>query len=98
MRQIAAGRVAVAFIAILIAAAPVQSEADNILTPAERCSRLSRQVDEAISAHPPGSRVTAARALQKRGQLQCSQKKRAQGIRTLAKALKLLGAKPVNID
>jgi hypothetical protein len=98
MRQIDAGCVAAAFIAILAAAVPVPAGADTILTPAERCARLSRQVDKAISDHTPGARAAAARALQKRGDHLCSQKKRSQGIRALAKALKQLGAKPVDID
>jgi hypothetical protein len=98
MRRIDAGYVAAAFIAILAALAPVQSRAEATLTPAERCARLSRQVDKAINAHPPGTRVNAARALHKRGDHLCAHKKRAQGIRALAKALKQLGAKPVDID
>jgi hypothetical protein len=99
MRHINAGYVTAAFIAVLAAAAaPPPSRAETILTPAERCTRLSQQVTEVIRTHAPGARVNAARALQKRGDHLCSQKKRAQGIRSLAKALKQLGAKPVDID
>lgn len=98
MRRIDVGYVAAVLIAFLTTVAPVQSAGKTILTPVERCTRLSRQVDEAIRANTAGARVAAARSLQKRGELLCAQKKRAQGIRALAKALKQLGAKPVDID
>jgi hypothetical protein len=82
----------------LIAASSAPSPAKVTITPAERCSRLSRQVDEAIKAKAADKQVAAASALQKKGVRLCAENKRAQGIRDLAKALKLLGVKPIDID
>jgi hypothetical protein len=84
--------------ATVIAASAAPSVARITITPAERCSRLSREVDEAIKGDASGKQVTAASALQKQAIRLCAHKKRAQGIRTFAKALKLLGQKPSDID
>ena len=74
------------------------SLAEVTITPAERCCRLSRQVDDAIKAKAADKQVAAVSVLQKKGVRLCEQYKRAQGIRHLAKALKLLGVKPIDID
>ncbi|RWD86971.1 MAG: hypothetical protein EOS40_36605, partial [Mesorhizobium sp.] len=42
--------------------------------------------------------VTAAKALQRKGNRFCADKKQAQGIRMLANALKLLGVTPIDPD
>lgn len=68
------------------------------MTPGELCSRLAVQVDEAIKTNPANQQIAAATALQKKAIRLCAQKKRAQGNRTFAKALKLLGIRPVGID
>mgnify|MGYP001081883252 CR=1 FL=1 len=62
----------------------------------ERCSRLSRQVDEAIEKHAKAMQVTEAKALQRKANRFCAAKKQAQGIRLLANALKVLGVAPVD--
>ena len=64
------------------------------ITRAERCSDLNRQVDEALETHAAATQVTAAKALQRKGNRFCAAKKQAQGIRMLANALKLLGVTP----
>ena len=64
------------------------------ITRAERCSDLNRQVDEALETHAAATQVTAAKALQRKGNRFCANKKQAQGIRMLANALKLLGVTP----
>jgi len=66
------------------------------LTRAERCTNLSRQVDEALETHAAATQVTAAKALQRKGNRFCANKKQAQGIRMLANALKLLGVTPID--
>lgn len=66
------------------------------ITRAERCSDLSRQVDEALETHAAATQVTAAKALQRKGNRFCANKKQAQGIRMLANALKLLGVTPID--
>jgi hypothetical protein len=81
----------------LTATASVPSGAKVTLTPAERCGRLSHQVDQAING-TAARQVAEARTLQKRAIRFCARKKTAQGIRTLAKALKLLGVEPTDID
>ncbi|WP_224544588.1 hypothetical protein [Mesorhizobium sp. CA16] len=68
------------------------------LTRTERCTILSRQVDEALKTHAAATQVTAAKALQRKGNRYCAKKKEAQGIRMLAKALKLLGVTLIDPD
>ena len=72
------------------------SDAKVAITRSERCSNLSRQVDEAIETHAAATQVTAAKALQRKGNRFCANKKQAQGIRMLANALKLLGVTPID--
>ncbi|TIO91031.1 MAG: hypothetical protein E5X98_02130, partial [Mesorhizobium sp.] len=66
------------------------------LTRTERCTNLNRQVDEALETHAAATQVTAAKALQRKGNRFCAAKKQAQGIRMLANALKLLGVTPID--
>ncbi|MBZ9732966.1 MULTISPECIES: hypothetical protein [unclassified Mesorhizobium] len=82
----------------LITAADGASTAKVVapLTRTERCTNLSRQVDEALETHAAATQVTAAKALQRRGNRFCANKKQAQGIRMLANALKLLGVAPID--
>jgi hypothetical protein len=98
MHRAFVGSAVAILVAALVAAGIAPVLAKTTITPAERCNRLSRQVDEAIYANSKSTQVNAARTLQKRAILLCAQNKRAQGIRTFAKALKLLGAKPADID
>ena len=65
-------------------------------TRSERCIDLNRQVDEALETHAAATQVTAAKALQRKGNRFCANKKQAQGIRMLANALKLLGVTPID--
>lgn len=81
----------------LVTAAVAASNAKvTPITRAERCSDLSRQVDEALETHAAATQVTAAKALQRKGNRFCANKKQAQGIRMLANALKLLGVTPID--
>jgi outer membrane murein-binding lipoprotein Lpp len=68
------------------------------LTRSELCSNLSHQFDEALETHATATQVTAAKALQRKGNRYCASKKQAQGIRMLANALKLLGVAPVDLQ
>ncbi|MER8862489.1 hypothetical protein NKI19_02055 [Mesorhizobium sp. M0751] len=65
-------------------------------TRSERCIDLNRQFDEALETHAAATQVTAAKALQRKGNRFCANKKQAQGIRMLANALKLLGVTPID--
>ncbi|OHV88715.1 hypothetical protein [Mesorhizobium sp. ORS 3428] len=88
-----------ALLAISLAAGPVEAAEAKVATSrAERCANLSRQVDEALETHAAATQVTAAKALQRKGNRFCADKKQAQGIRMLANALKLLGVTPVEPD
>ncbi|WP_348641873.1 hypothetical protein [Mesorhizobium sp. B2-4-9] len=67
--------------------------------PVPSAARLfSRQVDEALETHPAATQVAAAKALQRKGNRFCANRKEAQGIRALANALKLLGVLPIDPD
>lgn len=72
------------------------SDAKVALTRSERCIILSRQVNEALESHAAAAQIAAAKALQKKGNRFCANKKHAQGIRMLANALKLLGVTPID--
>jgi hypothetical protein len=82
----------------LVTAAVGETDAKVAITRAERCSNLSRQVDEALETHATATQVTAAKALQKKGNRFCANKKQAQGIRMLANALRLLGVTQLDQD
>lgn len=79
----------------LVTAVVEQSDA-KVLTRTERCTNLSHQFDEALETHATATQVTAAKALQRKGNRYCANKKQAQGIRMLANALKLLGVTPID--
>ncbi|MER9233208.1 hypothetical protein NKI56_14085 [Mesorhizobium sp. M0622] len=72
------------------------ADAKVATTRSERCIDLNRQFDEALETHAAATQVTAAKALQRKGNRFCANKKQAQGIRTLANALKLLGVTPID--
>ena len=83
-------------ILLITAAVGASSAKVTPLTRTERCTNLSRQVDEALETHAAATQVTAAKALQRKGNRFCANKKQAQGIRMLANALKLLGVTPID--
>lgn len=82
--------------------AVAQSGAEAAVTRSEYCSRLGLQLDQAIETKAkPGanaSQVAEASALQGKANRFCAASKQAQGIRTYANALKLLGVTPVDLD
>jgi hypothetical protein len=84
----------------MLAAAP--SDAEAALSRTEYCSRLGHQLDGAMHTKAdPGanaSQFAAAAALQGKANRFCAARKQAQGIRTYANALKLLGVTPVDLD
>ncbi|BCG93286.1 hypothetical protein [Mesorhizobium sp. 131-2-1] len=83
-------------ISLVTAAVGASNAKVTPITRAERCSDLSHQVDEALETHAAATQVTAAKALQRKGNRFCANKKQAQGIRMLANALKLLGVTPID--
>lgn len=101
MRRTSIGLVSALLPLLLIAAGAAQSETKTVaakvlVTRSERCSRLSRQLDEAIEKHAKARQVAEAKALQRRASRFCANKQQAQGIWTLANALKALGVAPVD--
>ncbi|WP_184873630.1 hypothetical protein [Mesorhizobium sangaii] len=94
MTKISTSLMSAVFAMSLVAAAVEQSDAKPALTRSERCTNLSHQLDEALETHATATKVTAAKALQRKGNRYCAAKKQAQGIRMLANALKLLGVTP----
>lgn len=83
-------------ISLVTAAVAAASAKVTPITRNERCIDLNRQVDEALETHAAATQVTAAKALQRKGNRFCANKKQAQGIRMLANALKLLGVTPID--
>ncbi len=82
----------------LLTAAVERSDAKATISRSERCTNLSYQLDDAFKNHATATQITAAKALQRRGNRYCANKKQAQGIRMLANALKLLGVTPIDSD
>ncbi len=80
----------------LLMAVPQEVFAKAGISRSETCTRLSRQLDEAIETHAKAVQVAEAKALQKKASRYCAAKKQAQGIRLLADALKLLGVAPAD--
>ncbi|MER8996402.1 hypothetical protein [Mesorhizobium australicum] len=82
--------------------AVAQSGAEAAVTRSEYCSRLGLQLDGAIRTKAePGasaSQIAQATALQDKANRFCAESKQAQGIRTYANALKLLGVTPVDLN
>ncbi|QND54227.1 hypothetical protein HB779_14415 [Phyllobacterium sp. 628] len=77
--------------------APVEmSMADETLTRSELCSRLQQQTQQAITEHAVAKRAAKARVLQRKAIKFCASNKQAQGIRTFAQSLKLLGVQPID--
>jgi FKBP-type peptidyl-prolyl cis-trans isomerase len=74
------------------------ADAETAVTRSEHCNRLSQQLDGAIETQADAAQATKAMALQKKANRFCAERKQAQGIRTLADALKLLGVTPIDQD
>jgi hypothetical protein len=84
-----------AFTGILLAIAAIgPSDAKAAISRSEHCERLNLQLDGAIQTTAGTTEVAQAMALQKQASRFCAERKQAQGIRTLANALKLLGVTP----
>lgn len=103
MQRISIGLAGMILPLLIATAGAARSDAEAVahkvpVTRSERCSRLSREVDEAMEKHAKAMQAAEARALQKKADRLCAVGKQAQGIRTLAKALKALGAAPADPD
>ncbi|WP_373424760.1 hypothetical protein [Mesorhizobium sp. SARCC-RB16n] len=82
--------------------AVAQPGAEAAVTRSEYCSRLGLQLDGAIQTKAkPGagaSQIAEVTALHDKANRLCAESKQAQGIRTYANALKLLGVTPIDLD
>ncbi len=101
MRRTSIGWMSVIVPLLLVTANTVRSDARAVaqkvpVTRSESCNRLSHQVDAAMEKHAKATQVAEAKALQTKANQLCAVGKQAQGIRTLANALKMLGAVPVD--
>ncbi|SDN76086.1 hypothetical protein [Phyllobacterium sp. OV277] len=78
-------------------AGPIEtSMADETPTRTVLCGKLQQQTQQAITEHAEAKRAAKARALQRKATRFCASNKQAQGIRTFAQALKLLGVQPID--
>lgn len=88
--------------ASLVVFSVAQLAAQAAVTRSEYCNRLGLQLDGAIQTQAqPGasaSEIAEATALQDKANRFCAERKQAQGIRTYANALKLLGVTPVDLN
>ncbi|WP_404927737.1 hypothetical protein [Mesorhizobium sp. ORM16] len=78
------------------------SGAEAAVTRSESCSRLGLQLDGAIETKDDlgasAIHLAEATAIQNKASRFCAERKEAQGIRTFANALKLLGVTPVDLN
>ncbi|MBQ9353912.1 MULTISPECIES: hypothetical protein [Phyllobacterium] len=58
--------------------------------------KFQAEVHQAIIEHAEAPRAAKAKSLQKKAIRFCASNRQAQGIRTFAKALKVLGVQPAN--
>lgn len=64
------------------------------MTPAEQCTSLQQQFDEAIKTHEKAAKATEAKTMRTEGGNLCASGKQADGAAKLEQALKALGVKP----
>lgn len=76
------------------AAAPAPSHARRFVSRIERCSLLDKQLETVLKTKRTVRHATTARALRSKARRLCATHREAQGIRTYADALKLLGVQP----
>ncbi len=76
---------------------PQEASAAKLVTRSERCERLQRQLQSALSGHFASRQARQAEILLKKGTRFCASKRQAQGLRAYAEGLKRLGLKP-NMD
>ena len=62
-----------------------------------RCNILQSQLTEQIETHAGSSRSATAAAMGAKAKKFCACGKQAQGLRTYAKALQLLGVQPIDL-
>ena len=62
-----------------------------------RCNILQSQLTEQIKTHAGTSRSATAAAMDAKAKKFCASGKQAQGLRTYAKALQLLGVQPIDL-
>lgn len=84
--------------AALTVSSALATSPKQALTPADRCSLMASQLQQVIKARPNSRNAASAGALHRQGDQFCLQKKWAQGLRSYATGLKMLGSKPTNID
>ncbi|ODT07134.1 MAG: hypothetical protein ABS58_08565 [Mesorhizobium sp. SCN 65-20] len=95
MRKFVTSSTIVLLAGLSLGAASVGMTATRTITRMDRCNSLQQQLTEAISDHAEAKRAAEAKALQKKALKFCAGNRQAQGIRTYATALKMLGVQPV---
>jgi len=77
---------------------PVFGPAESLAgqTRTGRCSFLQSQLTEQIKVHAGSSRSASAATMGAKARKLCASGKQAQGLRTYAKALQILGVQPID--
>lgn len=79
------------------AAASTASSKDHVqISRHERCSLLDRQLTRALNSKHAEGHAGTARTLRRKARHFCASRREAQGIRSYADALKLLGIVPID--
>lgn len=95
MRKLGIGSIIVLLAALSLGSADARPHGSRTNARTEQCNRLQQQFAHAISEHAEAKRAAEAKALQKKAMKYCAGDKQAQGIRTYATALKMLGEQPM---
>jgi hypothetical protein len=75
---------------------PAAADVKPTISRLERCRVLDLQLGKALAARPGGRMTADARSLEGKGMKLCLEHREAQGLRTLAEALRDLGVKPID--
>ena len=64
------------------------------MTPAQKCTALKKQFDQAIKTHEKAPKANEAKTMRTEGGTLCTSGKEADGVAKLEQAIKALGVKP----
>jgi hypothetical protein len=90
--------IAAAALSGLLCLTTIAHSAAAVTSRVEECKLLEHQLQHELITHAKARRAAEARVLQGKARKLCASERQAQGIRTYADALKLLGLQPVGDD
>ena len=96
MKRLMVPAMVATIVTVSAAAAPAPSHSKHFVSRIEHCSQLDRQLATVLNKKRTVRHAAEARELQGKARQLCASRREAQGIRTYADALKLLGVRPID--